>query len=75
MRTTLFTVMMAFIALGGLDRPALHALQAQRVEVESIPSFAEPGISADRSTIAFVSWRHLGADVKQSPTVTFASFS
>ena len=53
---------LALLALGGLERPALRA-QASRAAVTPMPSFGEPGISPDGSTVAFVS----GGDIWEAP--------
>jgi Tol biopolymer transport system component len=63
MNRLLFAVVLVFVALGDPERSALHAAQAQRVDVASLPSFAEPGISPDGTTIAFVS----GGDIWEVP--------
>ena len=50
MKKAIFVVVLVVVALG--FRPAG---QSQRSTPASLPSFAEPGISPDGSTIAFVS--------------------
>jgi Tol biopolymer transport system component len=57
MKPAVLPAIVAFVVLGGPERPARHAVafaQASRA-VSPLPSFGEPGISPDGSTIAFVS--------------------
>ena len=58
----LVVLAVALLAFPGRERPVLHA-QAQRGAVTPLPSFGEPGISPDGSTIAFVS----GGDIWEVP--------
>src|SRR5262245_41790721 len=57
-------VLVALLSFGGPERAALRAQSnAQRVAVTPLPSFAEPGISPDGATVAFVS----GGDIWEVP--------
>ena len=59
MKTRVLLVVMALVAIGGPETPALHAQNGG----PALPSFAEPGISPDGATIAFAS----GGDIWEVP--------
>jgi Tol biopolymer transport system component/C-terminal processing protease CtpA/Prc len=62
MKTRVLLAVVVLIAVGGAERRAVQA-QASRNAVSPLPSFAEPGISPDGATIAFVS----GGDIWEVP--------
>ena len=71
MKSTAVFAALAFVVLGGSERAALRAVpafssagaQAPRAAPSALPSFAEPGISPDGATVAFVS----GGDIWEVP--------
>src|SRR5262245_40129094 len=62
MKSKLIVASIATVAVVLVEQP-FWATQAPRGEVSPLPSFAEPGISPDGATIAFVS----GGDIWEVP--------